>query len=370
MSADRGGAIGRSRGGGGPLRVAATTAFTAALTFEAFRIVDRLKLIPADPETRMVLSVAAAAVAGGAAAAVQLLRVETRRARLFLLTLVVSGAVLLGLHAAFVFPGPVRQGKRLGSVVVSWSRAGCENCAGLSRDQCLGKLAWDQDDIDACWGAGRVLAVRLALILCALAVSGGFGGSVAFGALAWRRRKGKDEPHALRLFLCYRRADSATVVDPLHARLSERFGAGNVFRDVEDIQLGGDFRQAVRRALARCDVFLLVIGPRWLEIRDDEGARRLDDADDPVRIEVESAIARGLLVVPVLVGGARMPRSDQMPDGFEELSNRAGAAIQGDPAAPGEAAFAASVDELIRQLEQAHELEPARGNGGAEGPAA
>lgn len=116
------------------------------------------------------------------------------------------------------------------------------------------------------------------------------------------------------MFVCYRRADSGAAVEVLVERLRDRFGAGNVFRDVEDIPLGTDFRQA----LAGCDVFLLMIGPRWLDARDADGTRRLDRGDDPVRIEIETAIARGLLVVPVLVGGAAMPHRDRMPDGFEE----------------------------------------------------
>ncbi len=363
---DRASASGPRRSLRRGLPVAATIGLTAALTFAAVRTAHLLHLVPAGPQATAALSLIVAAAAGGAAAVVMLPIGRSRiPPSLPPLMFLVSGAALLGLHIAFVVARPDSAGNPVGSVLISWSRAGCEgetvDCAELDPDDCLKGLLWDQTLIDECWGGGRVFAVRLALALSALLCSAGFGGSVATGVVAWRTGKGR-EPGPLRLFLCYRRADSAAFVDRLHDRLSERFGAGNVFRDVEDIQLGGDFRQAVRRALARCDVFLLVIGPRWLEMRDDEGARRLDRADDPVRIEIETAIARGLLIVPVLVGGARMPRADQMPAGFEELSNRAGAALQGDPAAPGDPAFAASVDDLTRQLEQAHESEPAAGS--------
>lgn len=353
--------------------VGVTIGLTAALAFGAFWIVYLSRRIPAGPEATAILAVIGAATAGSAAAVVQLLPIGQGRFLrwLFPLILVVSVTALIGMHVFFVFPRPDLSGKRVGSVLVSWDRAGCEgetvDCGGQTDYDCLKGLLWDQEMIDECWGPWRVWMVRIALILCAVLVSGGFGGSFAAATLAWRPRKGL-EPHPLRLFLCYRRADSAEFADRLHDRLSERFGAGNVFRDVEAIRLGEDFRQAVRRALARCDVFLLVIGPRWLEIRDDDGARRLDRADDPVRIEIETAIARGLLIVPVLVGGAAMPRSDRMPDGFEELSNRAGAAIHGDPTAPGDPAFDASVDALVRQLEEVHELEPAAGDGAASGP--
>jgi hypothetical protein len=341
---------------------------TACLpTFIVFRIAAGLDLAPGSPGAVAVLRLVATLAAGIAVFIAPLASPRTpiaRRIRTLVVAWLIAGATLLTLYVAFVKVDVAGAHVAFSPPCIEGSQYECT--AGESPEACLAALGYEDDKIEACWGKWRILSVKLALALFSLLVSCGFGGLI--GLVLARRPEAEAGP--LRLFLCYRRADSATVVDPLHARLSERFGAGNVFRDVEDIRLGGDFRQAVRRALARCDVFLLVIGPRWLEIRDDEGARRLDDADDPVRIEVESAIARGLLVVPVLVGGARMPRSDQMPDGFEELSNRAGAAIQGDPAAPGEAAFAASVDELIRQLEQAHELEPARGNGGAEGPAA
>lgn len=329
------------------------------VTLIVFAIIDSRHLIPADGGQAAGLGLGAALLAGIAVFVAPLVggRVPVaRRLHRLLATWLAAVATLLTLYLLFEEPALFDE-RRIGSRIAFWppcvegSRYRCAE--DESRQECLQGLGYYEDKIADCWGGGRIAAVKLALALSSLLVSGGFGGLI--GLVLARRPEAEAGP--LRLFLCYRRADSFAFADRLHDRLSERFGAENVFRDVEDIRLGGDFRQAVRRALARCDVFLLVIGPRWLEIRDDEGARRLDDADDPVRIEVESAIARGLLVVPVLVGGARMPRSDQMPDGFEELSNRAGAALQGDPALPGDPAFGASVDALIRQLEEASGFE-------------
>jgi hypothetical protein len=299
----------------------------------------------------MILSIAGAAVAGGAAGAVQLLRAGKKRVRLILGTLVVSWLALLILHSRFVFAGPIREGKRLGSVVVSWSRAGCEgsvDCGAQETRDCLKDLAWDQGLIDQCWGEGRVVAVRIALILCALLASGGFGASVAAWVVAWRSGKGR-EPGPLRFFICYRRADSLEVAKLLHDRLSDRFGAGNVTLDVEDTPLGEDFRQAHRGELERSDVLLLVIGPRWLEIQDD-GTRRLDHPDDRVRIEIEIADEASLWIVPVLVG-APMPKADQMPDRFRYLSKLNGFPIEGKPSAPDDPALNSSVKKLIKKLE-------------------
>jgi hypothetical protein len=217
-------------------------------------------------------------------------------------------------------------------------------------------LSWQADLIDDCWGEGRVLTVKLGLLLSTLLVSAGFGGVVGLLALARSSRREPD-PGALRLFLCYRRADSGPFADRLYRALAARFGEDNVFRDVEAIRLGEDFRQSVQRAIAGCDVFLPLIGPGWLGAADDEGARRLDRPSDPVRIELESAIARGLRIVPILVGGARMPRRDRMPAGLHEVSNLAGAQITGDPTNPADPALAASIEALIRGIEEPDEDE-------------
>jgi hypothetical protein len=353
MAADRAERSAPARSG---LLIGAAVSVASVVAFAAFRVVDILHLIPASREAAAALALAGAGTAGGVAAAVQLLRRKAPpiRPRSIVLVLVVPSMVLLGLHVAFVFPEPDGKGDRAGSVVISWSRASCQgetvDCTGKTGADCLRGLSWDQELIDACWGEGRVLMVRLALTLCSLLVSGGFGGLAGLGALAWRSR-GDTRIGPLRLFLCYRRADSGAIAERLHERLSTHFGADNVFRDVEDIGLGEIFRQPVQRAIAGCDVFLAVIGPGWLVLRDEDGARRLDRPNDPVRSEIETAIARGLRIVPVLVGGAAMPRRDQMPSGLQELSDRAGARITGDPADAGDLEFASTVDELIRGLE-------------------
>lgn len=331
---------------------------TALATFVVFRVADGLGLVPAGAEAAAVLRLVAALGAGIAVFAAPLFPGRlpaARRLRLLVPVWLVAGATLLVLHGLFVVAVEYR-GERQGSVI-AFSPPCVEGseveCTGSSPKACVEALGYREELIEECWGNGRIRAVELVLALSTLVFSGGFGGVV--GLLLARRTDVGARP--LRLFICYRRADSGAVVEVLAGRLSERFGAGNVFRDVDDIRLGVDFRQAVRQALSGCDAFLLMIGPQWLDARGADGARRLDRADDPVRIEVETAIARGLLIVPVLVGGAAMPRSDQMPDGFEELSNRAGAALLGDPGSPDDPAFNASVDALVRQLGQGTDAE-------------
>lgn len=115
------------------------------------------------------------------------------------------------------------------------------------------------------------------------------------------------------IFLSYRRRDSASATGRLADRLAEHFGPARVFHDHESILAGDDFAEAIRRAINISTVVLAVIGPDWLEARDDQGRRRLDDPNDYVRLEIEAALEGGVGVVPVLVEGATMPAAERLP---------------------------------------------------------
>lgn len=92
--------------------------------------------------------------------------------------------------------------------------------------------------------------------------------------------------------------------------------------DVAGIEPGRDFRKAIDQSVATCTVVLAVIGQEWLDLRNSQGGRRLDDASDFVRIELASALRRDIPVVPVLVRGAKMPQAEQLPDDLKELAYR------------------------------------------------
>ena len=125
-----------------------------------------------------------------------------------------------------------------------------------------------------------------------------------------------------RIFISYRRDDSAGYAGRLADALEQRFGAGNVFRDVDDIAPGEDFVQRLHAALAECDLMIPVIGPLWLSSADAQGKHRLDDPEDYVRLEIGTALQRGLRVIPVLVDGAGMPRADDLPKAISALPRR------------------------------------------------
>lgn len=111
------------------------------------------------------------------------------------------------------------------------------------------------------------------------------------------------------VFISYRREDAGGHAGRLADRLIARFGAARVFMDVQDIQPGQNFQQAIEQTIAKCDHMIAVVGPRWLQILQARAA----SGEDFVRHEISVALARGTTVIPVLVGGATMPAGEQLP---------------------------------------------------------
>ena len=124
----------------------------------------------------------------------------------------------------------------------------------------------------------------------------------------------------MKIFISYRRDDSAGHAGRLFDYLSAHFGADNIFMDIDTIDPGEDFRKAISRAVGTCDVVLVLIGKQWLGMTDAQGRRRLDDPRDWVRMEVAAALAnRRTRVIPVLVREASMPDVQELPEGLKEL---------------------------------------------------
>jgi predicted ATPase len=125
-----------------------------------------------------------------------------------------------------------------------------------------------------------------------------------------------------RVFLSYRREDSAGHAGRLADHLLDRFGAGSVFMDLESIEPGADFSKTIEDAIGVADAVLVVIGPRWLDLTGPDGVRRLDAGADVVRREIEVALASQATVIPVLVDGASMPSAGQLPASIAGLAGR------------------------------------------------
>ena len=128
------------------------------------------------------------------------------------------------------------------------------------------------------------------------------------------------------VFISYRRDDAASNAGRLFDWLVHQFGDEQVFLDTSRIALGDEFPLVLQQRLAAADVVLVVIGPQWLDIAD-AGGRRLDQPNDYVRIEVAAALEAGKRVIPVLVGGARMPGHGELPEALRALSDRNGMAM-------------------------------------------
>jgi hypothetical protein len=146
------------------------------------------------------------------------------------------------------------------------------------------------------------------------------------------------------IFISYRRDDSAGYAGRLYDRLIPHFGAQRVFMDVEGIELGTDFVAAIEEAVGSCRVLIVIIGDEWLKTTDAAGRRRLEDPHDFIRLETVTALQRGIRVVPVLVGGAFMPRADELPDDLKPLARRQAIEISHKQ-------WDATTAELIRALE-------------------
>ena len=100
------------------------------------------------------------------------------------------------------------------------------------------------------------------------------------------------------------------------------FGSDYVFKDVDSIDPGDDFLRVIEDAVGSCQVLLALIGDRWLDVTDGTGHRRLDDPSDFVRLEIEAALRRDVRVIPILVGRAPLPSSEQLPDSLRALIRR------------------------------------------------
>ncbi|MFN8530328.1 MAG: toll/interleukin-1 receptor domain-containing protein [Anaerolineae bacterium] len=122
-----------------------------------------------------------------------------------------------------------------------------------------------------------------------------------------------------RIFLSYRRSDSADFTTRLYERLAKSVGRKNLFKDIDSIPGGRDFRAAIEVSVLQSDIMLVIIGPSWLTIGNQIG-RRLDNPEDPVRNEIELAMRHGKQILPILIDSTPMPREDELPPRLHSLS--------------------------------------------------
>ena len=148
---------------------------------------------------------------------------------------------------------------------------------------------------------------------------------------------------ATKVFISYRRQDAAGHAGRVRDRLATEFGANLLFMDVDGIPAGVNFVKALHKELAKCGVLLAVIGPDWLKVRDKDGKRRLENPNDFVRVEIAAALQRNIPVIPILLDGVKVPKTNQLPKDLEGLSTRNGLDVR-------DASFHNDIDKLVRRL--------------------
>jgi TIR domain len=158
-----------------------------------------------------------------------------------------------------------------------------------------------------------------------------------------------------RVFINYRRSDASVHANLLYDWIRERYGEGRVFKDVDSIAPGLDFVEAIEHAIDSSEVMLVVIGRGW--IVDANGRRRLEDVDDYVRMEIATALKRNIRVIPVLVEGAEMPTSSELPEPLAALPRRHAFELSDDRARSDRAELLSRLDTILGAPE-------GNGNGG------
>ncbi|MBE9140144.1 SUMF1/EgtB/PvdO family nonheme iron enzyme [Nodosilinea sp. LEGE 07088] len=152
--------------------------------------------------------------------------------------------------------------------------------------------------------------------------------------------------NAKAIFISYRRSNSTDITGRIYDRLAAHFGEASVFKDVDSIPFGVNFRHHLEQAVSYCPVLLAIIDPNWLEATDNRGRLKLANPSDWVRVEIETALKRDRLVIPVLVGDAMLPNETELPDSLKALAYRQSAPVRCDPD------FHRDLDRLIHRVEE------------------
>ncbi len=161
-----------------------------------------------------------------------------------------------------------------------------------------------------------------------------------------------------KIAISYRRADSEAMTGRIFDRLIAHYGKEAIFRDIDDIPPGIDFRVHINQTLLKTNILLAIVGPQWLGMASDGSADRVQEESDPVRVEVETALRRRVPLIPVLIGTTKMPSSDLLPPSLKDFAFRN--AVKVDTGQD----FDYHMDRLIRSmdaiLEQAPKSPPSR----------
>ncbi len=147
-----------------------------------------------------------------------------------------------------------------------------------------------------------------------------------------------------KIFISYRRRDSSHVSGRIYDIFADQFGRENVLKDIDNIRAGIDFRDEIARLLEACDVVVAVVGPQWLGVDPTTNTRRIDEVNDPVRVEIEFVVKRGIPIIPILFDGMTMEGLKDLPESIATFIYRNGFEIRADPY------FRADMDLVVRRI--------------------
>ncbi|GLY89485.1 toll/interleukin-1 receptor domain-containing protein [Actinoallomurus iriomotensis] len=161
------------------------------------------------------------------------------------------------------------------------------------------------------------------------------------------------------VFVNYRTSDEENTAALLEHALSERFASNVFFRVSKSIKPGDDFEKELLRGVCRSSALLAVIGPRWLEVRDEHGVREIDKESDWVRREIVTAFDLGIRVIPVLIGEARPLPEDALPTELERLATCQYVRLRSRDLEADLDRLAIALTELVPDLHDAKVISPA-----------
>lgn len=153
----------------------------------------------------------------------------------------------------------------------------------------------------------------------------------------------KPRRQAGRIFISYLSHDTAYPAGWLYDRLADRYGKDRIFKGVDSIDLGDDSVKSLTDAVATCKVVLALIGPNWLSAMNSHPERPEDNPANIVRLEIEAALARDVVLIPVLVDGAKLPPADALPSSLAPMIRRQALELSSD-------GFGADADVLLKHV--------------------
>jgi hypothetical protein len=152
-------------------------------------------------------------------------------------------------------------------------------------------------------------------------------------------------PNKSAIFISYRRGEGTPYAGRLYDQLAAQFGEDRVFMDLDTIEPGDDFIEVITDYVSSCSIVIALIHKAWVDAKDDDGRRRLLNPEDFVSLEISTALQRNIRVIPVLVQGASMPRSQVLPESLSTLSRRNALELS-------DTRWRSDVNKLIKVLEK------------------